>query len=52
MNEERKKMFLLFCWFGNAKSFDYIPEWDQNHVVRGKKAIDWLIDFKVWKCFW
>ena len=50
LKERRKKSFCYFYWFGKTKSFAYIPEWDQNHVVRGRKSSDWFwLIFKVRK---
>ena len=39
---KKKKVFVYFYWFGKTKSFAYIPEWDQNHVVRGKNPSGWF----------
>ena len=38
----RKKFLFIFIWFGKTKSFAYIPEWDQNHVVWSRKSSDWF----------
>jgi len=42
VNKERKKMFYFFCIFVDLErqSFAYVPERDQNHVVRGKNPSD------------
>jgi len=45
MNEKKEKCFCYFVDLKRQSLFAYIPEWDQNHVVRGKKPGDlfWLI---------
>jgi len=52
VNKERKKMFYFFCIFVDLErqSFAYVPERDQNHVVRGKNPsdlFDWFQNLKM-----
>ena len=48
LKEKRRNVFIFIDL--ERQSFAYIPEWDQNHVVRGRKSSGWFwLIFKVRK---